>query len=98
MAGDFDNDGRDDLALLGGEDYTPVAFSNSDGSFSPVADHRLREFPVKVRDEHAKPVVGDFNDDGLTDVVLTGGVGWQTVEVAFGRPGGGYDFTKEDIA
>ena len=43
---------------------------------------------------NAKPLVGDFNADGKTDVALTGPSGWNNLPVAFSKGDGTFNVTN----
>lgn len=99
VAGDFDGDGRSDIALVGGAGWTsvPVAFSNGDGSFR-VTNSIFADFPTWAQVSGAKPVAGDFDGDGRTDIALIGGAGWWTVPVAFSNGDGSFRVTNQAAA
>src|SRR6185436_1062537 len=80
VSGDFDGDGRTDIALTGGFQSNgqpwgsvPVAFSNGDGSFR-VTNLAITNFATFATQTGAKPVSGDFDGDGRGDIALTGGL------------------------
>jgi hypothetical protein len=80
IAGDFDGDGHDDIAVTGPAGWTtiPIAFAN--GAASNVA---VEYFPTWATTPGAKPIAGDFNGDGRDDIALTGPAGWGTIPIAF---------------
>jgi len=75
-AGDFDGDGRDDLALTGPASWStiPVAFSDGDGAFTDT-NNLVGEFPAAASAQLHPGVqvfTGRFNDDDKTDIVEIG--------------------------
>ena len=84
LVGDFNGDGRTDVALTGPSSWgsMPVAFSNGNGIFS-VSNQPIVNFAGWAATANAKPLVGDMNRDGRTDVLLTGPSGWASMPVAF---------------
>jgi hypothetical protein len=95
VAGDFDGNGRDDMALVGGSSNgtpwttIPVAFSNTNGTFSFVNRSRP-DFTSQVAVAGAKPLAGDFDGDGDGDIALTGGSGWTGIVIAYATGGGNF--------
>ena len=65
-AGDFNNDGKMDLAVANGDGTVSVLLGNGDGTFQPQVIYNT--------DPNGTPyaiAVGDFNGDGNTDLVVT---------------------------
>lgn len=89
FAGDFDGDGRGDVAMVGGSTWSsiPVAFGNGSGRFPTVTNHYHQDFAGWAA--HARfRVAGDFDGDGDTDIALLGNSGWTTLPVAFSNGNG----------
>ncbi len=89
VMGDFDGDGRWDVALTGAPGWStvPVAFSNGDGSFR-VTNSGVQGFPTYAQQTGFQPVVGDFDGDGRWDIALIGGSNWISIPVAFSNGDG----------
>jgi V8-like Glu-specific endopeptidase len=99
VAGDFDGDGRDDLAATGVSAWTsvPIAFSNGNGTFSGASMFNAT-FPALAATAGAIPVSGDFNSDGRDDIALTGGAGWTAMPVAASNGNGTFTITTTPLA
>ena len=62
VAGDFNGDGKIDLAISGGTSSTAVLFGNGDGTFSSSS--------IAASSTNGLFAAGDFNGDGITDLAL----------------------------
>jgi hypothetical protein len=72
VADDFNNDGKTDMAVASGfaqlyrsNPEVGILLGNGDGSFEPV-------FGYKTAPETFNVAMGDFNGDGITDLVVSG--------------------------
>jgi len=100
VSGDFNCDGLDDIALVGGQGWAtmPIAFSNGDGTYRGANGGPTTGdtgFPFYAQVAGARPVAGDFNGDCFADLALTGGGGWATMPIAFSNGDGTYRGTNE---
>ena len=98
LVADFDGDGLSDIALLGKalRPALPVAFSNGDGTFRVTVED-TDMFPIWASGTGVRKLVGDYDNDGLADIALTGGTGWNTLPVAFSNGDGTFHVTNEYI-
>jgi hypothetical protein len=99
VAGDFNGDHADDIALVGmaGSWTIPVAFSTWGGSFS-VTNVSVADFPGWAQISGNKPVSGDFNGDGFSDIALVGAAGAFTIPVAYSNGSGGFTVANRSVA
>merc|ERR1712196_71491 len=81
--GDFDGDGKDDIALDGPRGWatTPIAYSKGNGSYK-VSNNRITHFASWASTPGAKLLAGKFNKDKKVDIALAGGRGWRTLPTA----------------
>jgi hypothetical protein len=100
LAGDFNGDGRHDVALLRQEpgwSTLPVAFAAGDGNWS-IANGGIPDFAAWAVESGVQPLAGDFDGDGRTDVALLRQTpGWTTLPVAFADGTGGWSITNAGI-
>ncbi|MEV7024679.1 FG-GAP-like repeat-containing protein, partial [Kitasatospora sp. NPDC093558] len=91
---DFNGDGKTDIALTGGPDWTclPVATSKGDGTFDTTCNSpRGGDWGNWAHTPNVKVVTGDFAGNGRTDLMLTGGAGWDCLPVAMAKGDGTFD-------
>jgi len=95
ISGDFNGDGRDDLALVNtatGWNTIPVALSSATGF--TVENRPAADFASLAASPDVEPLAEDFNGDGTIDLALINhAVGWNTVPWALSGAAG---FTVEN--
>src|SRR5438309_258718 len=88
-AGDFNRDGKLDLAVLNQADATVgVYFGNGNGSFAHNADYPTvpdSGFPAAM-------AAADFNNDGILDLAVVNGAA--TASIYLGKADGSFIFTS----
>jgi hypothetical protein len=94
VSGDFNLDGIPDLAIAnqgGGNGNVTVLLGNGSGGFTEAPGS-----PFAVGADLRAIVVGDFNDDGLPDLAVVGGIapGIERVFVLVGHGTGSFDLSS----
>ncbi|WP_435280102.1 FG-GAP repeat domain-containing protein [Streptomyces sp. 1222.5] len=78
VVGDFNGDGKDDLAAVGDPQWADVqvALSDGTGKFTAKSYNPGGHFMAWASDDAANVVAGDFNGDGKDDLLLHGKTCW----------------------
>ena len=91
VVGDFDHDGRADIALVGGAwNDLPIAFSNGDGTWRAAHAGASPEFFAYSKKANVRAFGGDYNGDGLADIALVDMSDETSVEIGFGQTNGSF--------
>src|SRR5216683_261977 len=80
VAGDFNGDGNQDLAVAKGGNVASILLGNGDGTFRPRADFATGEVPIAL-------AIGDFNQDGSLDLAVANSLDG-TVSILLGNGDG----------
>ena len=84
-AGDFNGDGKLDLAvpIYGSSGSLAVLLGNGDGTFQAAPGS-----PVSVEDWPSMVYVGDFNGDGIADILVAAQTSGTTINILLGKGDG----------
>jgi hypothetical protein len=85
VVGDFNGDGKPDLALANGSGTVTILLGNGDGTFQPHVEYTAGPGAFSV-------AVGDFNSDGKLDLAVANNNGNQsgTVSILLGNGDGSF--------
>jgi hypothetical protein len=95
LVGDFDGDGRQDVALTGNSAWRsiPVVFFRS-GMVVTTNRDVGNDWGGWAATSGVERMVGRFNSDGQSDIALTGGTGWTTIPVAASNGDGSFTISN----
>lgn len=100
VTGDFNGDSLADIALTGPAGWltVPIAYSQGNGKFL-VTNFGYGDFPGWAATPGVRVTAGDFDGDGIADIVLLGGAGWTTAPHLFPLgTDGSYGLNNEDAS
>ena len=84
VAGDFNRDGKKDLAVTNGSDGTvSILLGNGAGGFSAPTNYNVGYHPGYL-------VVNDFNNDGKQDLAVVVSISTRNIAVLLGNGAGGF--------
>ncbi len=99
VIGDFNRDGKDDIALVGGAGWNtiPIAFSLGTGSFMVTNNRVEGDFTSRAQHSGVRVVAGNFDGVRGDDIALVGGEGWVTLPVAHARDDATFSVTNQSL-
>jgi hypothetical protein len=98
VSGDFNGDGRSDVALTGPSSWATVPTALATGTSFVETNFSAGNFPLWASQQGAIPLPGDFDGDGRDDIALVGGTNWNTIPIAFSQGGGTWAVTNFNVA